>query len=62
MYFKYKGSTKDVNCNQYYNSKELLYGIKNQNIKLSWCSQKTKRVVKGNKWGKIGHKSFKQKE
>ena len=42
FYFKYEGSTKDVNSNEYYNSKQLFNGIKDQKIIFNdaLCSQK----------------------
>ena len=32
LYFKCKGSPKDVNCNEYHNSRQLFNGIKKKNI------------------------------
>ena len=46
FYFKYEGPTKDVNFNEYYDSKHLFNGIKNQHIKFDDVLKKQKELLK----------------
>ena len=62
FYPKYELSTKDVNFNEYYDSKQLFNGIKNQHIKFDDELKKQKVLLKKVNEVKIGKKTPKQKE
>ena len=62
LYFKCKGSTKDVNFNEYHDSRQWNNGIKKQKKYIQWCSKKSKTVIKKINEVKIGKKFLNKKK
>ena len=61
-YFKYEGSTKDVNFNELNYSKQIFNGMKNQLIKLDDGLKKQKESLKKINEVKIGKKLLNKKK